>query len=159
MDLKTKMLVESLRSQIVSSLVPPSHPHVWAHVLAASITHVNDCDGQLLSYVIVQYYITIKKHNIFIYLDFFKNIHYDFIFFAKSSVIFCDHIYIYFVHNMFLQKNIYIQVLMYNRDKSCFLVILHCVHLQNDSDLPLIFVNRGGQYSGVVYSRITYSLK
>lgn len=145
MDLKTKMFVKSLRSQIVSSLVPPSHPHTWLmYGLMFWLLQSRMSTIVMASSSPMLYYITIKEHNvftlenIFIYLDFFNNIIISYF----SSKVFFVIIYIYFLYiTCFSKKNIYIQVLMYNRDKSCFLVILHCVHLQNDSDLPLIFVN------------------
>lgn len=145
MDLKTKMFVKSLRSQIVSSLVPPSHPHTWLmYGLMFWLLQSRMSTIVMASSSPMLYYITIKEHNvftlenIFIYLDFFNNIIISYF----SPKVFFVIIYIYFLYiTSFSKKNIYIQVLMYNRDKSCFLVILHCVHLQNDSDLPLIFVN------------------
>ena len=145
MDLKTKMFVKSLRSQIVSSLVPPSHPHTWLmYGLMFWLLQSRMSTIVMASSSPMLYYITIKEHNvftlenIFIYLDFFNNIIISYF----SPKVFFVIIYIYFLYiTCFSKKNIYIQVLMYNRDKSCFLVILHCVHLQNDSDLPLIFVN------------------
>ena len=145
MDLKTKMLVESLRSQIVNFLVPPSHPHTWLmYGLMFWLLQSRMSTIVMASSSPMLYYITIKEHNvftlenIFIYLDFFNNIIISYF----SPKVFFVIIYIYFLYiTCFSKKNIYIQVLMYNRDKSCFLVILHCVHLQNDSDLPLIFVN------------------
>ena len=145
MDLKTKMFVKSLRSQIVSSLVPPSHPHTWLmYGLMFWLLQSRMSTIVMASSSPMLYYITIKEHNvftlenIFIYLDFFNNIIISYF----SPKVFFVIIYIYFLYiTCFSKKNIYIQVLMYNRDKSCFPVILHCVHLQNDSDLPLIFVN------------------